>query len=119
MLFKNDSKNQGSKNQRERPVSQDKRISRGAVLAVSAAAALLLPCGFAGTLTGAWAADPTPGSSQGGSPGPSAPAGLDKLSTALPSTISVNNKTERTSFQITVTNDGAKADEGITLTVVG
>ncbi|WP_226598950.1 LPXTG cell wall anchor domain-containing protein [Streptomyces violascens] len=75
---------------------------------------LILPFG-AGA---AFAADPTPGSSQGGTPGPSAPADL-KISTELPSTIKVDNTTHRTTFTATVANHGSKATGPVTLTVLG
>ncbi|MBT2386673.1 hypothetical protein [Streptomyces sp. ISL-11] len=67
---------------------------------------------------GAFAAEPTPGSGQGGSPGPSAPAGY-KVSTALPTKISVNKKSGNTSLTATVRNDGARDTGGIRLSVVG
>ncbi|MFD3518575.1 LPXTG cell wall anchor domain-containing protein [Streptomyces sp. NPDC058657] len=83
----------------------------GSCLAVAAASVLLLPYG-------AFAAEPTPGSTQGGTPGPSAPADL-KVTTELPAKISVDNKTGKTKIAATVANKGAKASGGITLAVVG
>ena len=67
---------------------------------------------------GAFAAEPTPGSSQGGSPGPSAPADY-RIRTELPVKISVNKKSGNTSLTATVRNDGAKETGGIKLSVVG
>lgn len=90
------------------------RKTKGSQFA-SAFAALLMVSFGAGT---ALAAGPTPGSSQGGTPGPSAPAGL-KISTELPSTIRVNNATHRTTFTATVANHGSRATGPVTLTVLG
>ncbi|MEU7164579.1 hypothetical protein AB0A70_08015 [Streptomyces morookaense] len=67
---------------------------------------------------GAFAAEPTPGSSQGGSPGPSAPAGY-KVGTELPQRITVNRKSGNTSLTATVRNDGASGTDGVTMDVVG
>ncbi|WP_127357873.1 hypothetical protein [Actinacidiphila soli] len=58
------------------------------------------------------------GSSQGGTPGPSAPAGV-KVSTELPSKISVDNKTEATTLTARISNNGDKATPAIVLSVVG
>lgn len=90
------------------------RKNKGSLFASVFAALLILPFG-AGA---AFAADPTPGSSQGGTPGPSAPPDL-KISTELPSTIKVNNSTHRTTFTATVANHGSKATGPVTLTVLG
>ncbi|MFE9400490.1 LPXTG cell wall anchor domain-containing protein [Streptomyces sp. NPDC006530] len=90
------------------------RKIKGSPFAPVFAALLMVPFG-AGT---ALAADPTPGSSQGGTPGPSAPAGL-RISTELPSTIKVNNTTHRTTFTATVANHGSRATGPVTLTVLG
>ncbi|MGW7417842.1 hypothetical protein [Streptomyces sp. NPDC054863] len=86
-------------------------IRAGSCLAVAAASVLLLPYG-------AFAAEPTPGSTQGGSPGPSAPADI-KISTELPEKISVDNKTGKTKITATVANKGSKATGQITMSVVG
>jgi LPXTG-motif cell wall-anchored protein len=83
------------------------------LVTATATAVLLLP--WAGAALGA---EPAPGSSQGGSPGLSAPAGV-KVSTELPSTIRVDNKTGRTGLTATVTNAGDKATGPIVLKVVG
>ncbi|MFE3180647.1 LPXTG cell wall anchor domain-containing protein [Streptomyces violascens] len=90
------------------------RKAKGSLIASVFAALLILPFG-AGA---AFAAGPTPGSSQGGTPGPSAPADL-KISTELPSTIKVDNTTHRTTFTATVANHGSKATGPVTLTVLG
>ncbi|MFF4185699.1 LPXTG cell wall anchor domain-containing protein [Streptomyces sp. NPDC001691] len=66
----------------------------------------------------AFAADPTPGSGQGGKPGPSAPADL-QISTELPSTIKVHNATGRTTLTARVANHGSRATGPVTLTVLG
>ncbi|CAM5326833.1 hypothetical protein GCM10010329_38710 [Streptomyces spiroverticillatus] len=83
----------------------------GSCLAVAAAAVLVLP-------SAAFAADPTPGSDKGGTPGPSAPADV-KISTELPEQISVDNKTGKTKITATVANKGSKATGQITMAVVG
>ncbi|MDX3074533.1 LPXTG cell wall anchor domain-containing protein [Streptomyces sp. MI02-7b] len=81
----------------------------------TAAAAAVLALAFAGP---AYGADPVPGSGQGGSPGPSVPAGV-KVGTELPSRISVDNSTEKTSITATVVNKGEKKSPELTLLVVG
>jgi len=83
----------------------------GSCLAIAAASVLILPYG-------AFAAEPTPGSTQGGTPGPSAPADL-KISTELPTKISVDNKTGKTKITATVANKGTKPTGQITMAVVG
>jgi LPXTG-motif cell wall-anchored protein len=81
----------------------------------AAAAAAVLALAFAGPVYGA---EPVPGSSQGGTPGPSAPAGV-KVSTELPSRISVDNKTEKTSITARVVNKGDTESPELRLSVVG
>ncbi|GAA2713213.1 MULTISPECIES: hypothetical protein [Streptomyces] len=84
---------------------------------VVAVVALLLPL----VAPAAWAAsgaEPTPGSSQGGSPGPSAPAGY-RISTELPGRISVDKKSGNTSLMATVRNAGPKDAPDVRLKVVG
>ncbi|MEV0265087.1 LPXTG cell wall anchor domain-containing protein [Streptomyces sp. NPDC050617] len=66
----------------------------------------------------ALAAEPSPGSSEGGSPGASAPAGY-KITTELPAKISVDKKTGKTALTAKVTNKGAKDTDAIRLSVVG
>ncbi len=66
----------------------------------------------------ALAAEPSPGSSTGGSPGASAPAG-SKITTELPAKISVDKKTEKTTLSAKVTNKGTKDTGAIRLSVVG
>ncbi|GHG69276.1 hypothetical protein [Streptomyces griseocarneus] len=80
-------------------------------VAVAVAVVALLPFG-------ARADEPTPGSSQGGSPAASAPAGY-RVSTELPGRISVNKKTGNTSLTATVRNGGTKEIDGVKLKVVG
>jgi hypothetical protein len=82
-----------------------------------ATAVLSLLLTAAATNTAA-AADPTPGSSQGGSPGPSTPADI-KVNTELPSRISVDNKTETTTITAKIINNGDKATPAIVMSVVG
>ncbi|MGW1200676.1 hypothetical protein ACWD4B_33255 [Streptomyces sp. NPDC002536] len=84
---------------------------RWSATAAAVPVALLWPAG-------ASVAEPTPGSSQGGSPGPSAPAG-SKVSTELPQRISVNRKSGNTSLTATVRNGGAKETGDVTMDVVG
>lgn len=85
------------------------RMRHAVALAVAAVA--LLPFG-------ARADEPTPGSSQGGSPAASAPAGY-QVSTELPGRITVNKKTGNTSLTATVHNGGTKEVSGLKLKVVG
>ncbi|MFI9200330.1 hypothetical protein [Streptomyces sp. NPDC053048] len=85
------------------------RMRRLAPVAVTAVA--LLPFS-------ALADEPAPGSSQGGSPAASAPAGY-KVSTQLPKKISVDKKTGNTSLTATVRNGEAKEIGAIKLKVVG
>ncbi|MFH8979707.1 hypothetical protein [Streptomyces varsoviensis] len=66
----------------------------------------------------ALAAEPSPGSSAGGSPGASAPAGY-KVSTELPAKISVDRESGKTTLSAQVTNEGAKDTGAIRLSVVG
>ncbi|MBO0657039.1 hypothetical protein J1792_31165 [Streptomyces triculaminicus] len=80
-------------------------------VALAVAAVALLPFG-------ARADEPTPGSSQGGSPAASAPAGY-QVSTELPGRITVNKKTGNTSLTATVHNGGTKEVSGLKLKVVG
>ncbi|MFE0046933.1 hypothetical protein [Streptomyces albireticuli] len=80
----------------------------------SLAAALLLPSVAAAQ----GAAEPTPGSGQGGSPGPSVPSGY-KVTTGLPAKISVDKKTGNTSLNATVRNGEAKELGAVRLKVVG
>ncbi|MFI6682337.1 LPXTG cell wall anchor domain-containing protein [Streptomyces sp. NPDC050485] len=90
------------------------RKTKGSLFASAFAALLIFPFG-AGAAT---AAGPTPGSSQGGTPGPSAPPDL-RISTELPSTIKVHNATGRTTLTAKVVNHGTKDTGRITLTVLG
>ncbi|WP_433571345.1 hypothetical protein [Streptomyces sp. CA-251247] len=84
----------------------------GPVFATAVAAVLILPFS-------AYAADdPVPGSSQGGTPGPSAPADV-KITTELPRQITVDNKSEQTTVSAKVKNGGTKDSGPITLSVVG
>ncbi|MEU1074809.1 MULTISPECIES: hypothetical protein [unclassified Streptomyces] len=85
----------------------------GSLAAGLFAGALLLPFGAA-----AHAADPTPGSDQGGSPGPSAPAEL-KISTELPKEIKVTHSSGKTTLTARILNKGTKDTGRITLTVLG
>jgi hypothetical protein len=92
-------------------------IRRGMTTAVVGAVvgAVLLPLWG----TAAYAADPAPGSSQGGSPGPSAPGGV-KVSTELPKTITVDNADGKVGgLTATVVNDGGAATPDVELKVVG
>jgi hypothetical protein len=82
-----------------------------------AAAAVSLLFTAAATTT-AVAAEPVPGSSQGGTPGPSAPAGI-KVSTELPSKISVDNRTGATTITAKIINSGAEDTPTVVLSVVG
>ncbi|MEV0278332.1 hypothetical protein AB0I22_18395 [Streptomyces sp. NPDC050610] len=66
----------------------------------------------------ALAAEPSPGSSEGGSPGASAPAGYE-ITTELPAKISVDRKSGKTALSAKVTNKGAKDTGAIRLSVVG
>jgi LPXTG-motif cell wall-anchored protein len=91
--------------------NNNRRIRLYVKAAAGAVLALLLTATVA-------AADPTPGSSQGGTPGPSAPAGV-KVSTELPSKISVDNTSEATTLTARITNNGSKATPAIVLSVVG
>ncbi|UGY91416.1 hypothetical protein [Streptomyces gobiensis] len=59
-----------------------------------------------------------PSSDEGGKRGPDAPAGV-KLSTLLPTEISVDNKTGRAAIDATVVNAGDKKTTGDTLSVFG
>ncbi|MET9292633.1 hypothetical protein [Streptomyces sp. NPDC003077] len=76
-------------------------------------AALVLPLGSV-----AWAAEPAPGSSQGGSPGPSAPSGY-RVTTELPKTINVDTDSGATTLTAKVVNQGDKATDAIRMSVVG
>ncbi|UNO41998.1 hypothetical protein [Streptomyces sp. MST-110588] len=84
-----------------------------AAAVAAATAALLLPFGSA-----AFAADPTPGSSQGGKAGPDVPAGY-RVTTGLPAKISVATASGATSLTATVSNKGTVAAEDLRLSVVG
>ncbi|MFK8912501.1 hypothetical protein ACJA3G_36520, partial [Streptomyces sp. YS-3] len=86
---------------------------RGSLAAGLLTGALLLPWGAV-----AHAADPTPGSDQGGSPGPSAPAGL-QISTELPKEIRVAHSSGKTALTAKILNKGTKDTGRITLTVLG
>lgn len=89
---------------------------RISVLVTAAGAVLsLLLTGTAGVVN---AAEPAPGSSRGGTPGPSAPAGV-KVGTELPSRISVDNSTGATTLTARITNNGKKATPAVVLSVVG
>ncbi|MEV8522840.1 hypothetical protein AB0451_01575 [Streptomyces sp. NPDC052000] len=90
------------------------RKNNGSLFASVCAALLIIPFGAGAAL----AAGPTPGSSQGGTPGPSAPPDL-KISTELPSTIKVHNSTGRTTLTAKVVNHGSGSTGRITLTVLG
>ncbi|MEU6342869.1 hypothetical protein ABZ883_18240 [Streptomyces sp. NPDC046977] len=81
----------------------------------TAAAVAVLGLAFAGP---AFGAEPVPGSGQGGTPGPKVPAGV-KVATELPSRISVDNTTGKTSITATVLNKGKKESPRLTLLVVG
>lgn len=84
----------------------------GAIVTAIAAALLMVPFS-------AFAADePVPGSSQGGSPGPAAPAEA-KITTELPGKITVDNRSERTDLTARVRNGGTKDSGPIALSVVG
>ncbi|MFI1102661.1 hypothetical protein [Streptomyces melanogenes] len=85
----------------------------GSLAAGLFAGLLVLPLGAS-----AFAADPTPGSDQGGSPGPSAPAEL-KISTELPKEIKVANSSGKTTLTAKIINKGTKDTGQITLTVLG
>lgn len=81
-------------------------------VALTAAAAVLT------IQVGSGAAAQPPGSDEGGERGPKAPAEL-KLSTELPTSISVDNDSGRTAIQATVINGGEKKTTGDTLSVFG
>src|SRR5690349_15189377 len=72
----------------------------GSLLTASFSAVLLLPCS-------AVADDQGPPSGKGGKTVDEAPAGV-KLSTTLPSRISVDNSSQKTAITATVKNDGSK-----------
>ncbi|MGP9020824.1 hypothetical protein ACT1U9_20805 [Streptomyces sp. BR1] len=94
--------------------SGEHKKHRTALAAVGLFAALLvLPLGSA-----AFADDPTPGSGQGGSPGPSAPADV-KIGTELPKEIKVSNSSGETTLTAKVINKGTKDTGQITLSVLG
>ena len=63
-------------------------------------------------------ADEGPASSKGGKAVDKAPAGVE-LTTTLPGTISVDNKSQKTDLTATVKNDGSKDSGKIRLLVVG
>lgn len=84
---------------------------RWSATAAAVPVALLWPAG-------ALAAEPTPGSSQGGSPGPGAPAG-SRVGTELPQRITVNRKSGNTSLTATVRNGGAAGTGDVTMDVIG
>ncbi|MFF4396888.1 LPXTG cell wall anchor domain-containing protein [Streptomyces sp. NPDC001480] len=83
----------------------------GSLLTASFSAVLLLPCS-------AVADDQGPPSGKGGKAVDEAPAGV-KLSTTLPSRISVDNSSRKTAITATVKNDGSKDSADIRLLVVG
>ncbi|MFD9795577.1 hypothetical protein ACFWXK_32030 [Streptomyces sp. NPDC059070] len=85
----------------------------GSLAAGLFAGLLILPLGAS-----AFADDPTPGSDQGGSPGPSAPADV-KISTELPKEIKVSNSMGTTTLTAKILNKGTKDTGRITLTVLG
>ncbi|MGK5632012.1 cell wall protein [Streptomyces sp. URMC 123] len=73
-----------------------------------------IPLGVVGTAS----AEPTPGSDEGGTPGPSAPAGYE-IGTELPKTISVDNGSGNTTLTATVKNKGDKETGAVRMSVVG
>ncbi|MER5459681.1 hypothetical protein ABT010_03090 [Streptomyces sp. NPDC002668] len=83
----------------------------GSIVAAIAAGVLILPFS-------AYADDPVPGSSKGGTPGPAAPADV-KITTELPGKITVDNKSEKTTVTAKVANGGTKDSGPVTLSVVG
>ncbi|MEU6142485.1 hypothetical protein ABZ848_19190 [Streptomyces sp. NPDC047081] len=83
----------------------------GSVVAASFSAVMILS--FTAT-----ADDQGPGSGKGGKVIDEAPAGV-KLTTLLPSKISVDNSTQKTAITATVKNDGTKDSGKIQLLVVG
>ncbi|MEU5598312.1 hypothetical protein [Streptomyces sp. NPDC020298] len=83
----------------------------GSLLTASFSAVLLLPCS-------AVADDQGPASGKGGKAVDEAPAGV-KLSTTLPSRISVDNSSQKTAITATVKNGGSKDSSDIRLLVVG
>lgn len=89
------------------------RQGKRALVVAAVAAALALPAGSA-----ALAAEPVPGSSEGGKVGPSAPAGY-RVGTELPERISVSNSTGETKLTAKVTNKGATDTGAVRLTVAG
>ncbi|WP_406264834.1 hypothetical protein OH779_16160 [Actinacidiphila glaucinigra] len=91
------------------------RLFNRRIHARKTAAAAALALAFAGPVYGA---EPVPGSGQEGTPGPSAPAGV-KVSTELPTRISVDNKTEKTSITARVVNKGGAESPDLRLLVVG
>ncbi|MET9909908.1 LPXTG cell wall anchor domain-containing protein [Streptomyces sp. NPDC006476] len=83
----------------------------GSLVTAAFSAVLILSCT-------ASADDQGPGSSQGGKAMDAAPAGV-KLTTLLPSKISVDNSTQKTAITATVKNQGTKDSGKIQLLVVG
>lgn len=83
----------------------------GSLLTASFSAVLLLPCA-------AVADDQGPASSKGGKAVDEAPAGV-KLSTTLPSRISVDNSSQKAAITATVKNGGSKDSGDVRLLVVG
>ncbi|WP_320773040.1 hypothetical protein [Streptomyces sp. CRN 30] len=83
----------------------------GSLVVASFSAAMILS-------SPAVADDDGPGSSQGGKAVDAAPAGV-KLTTTLPSEISVDNGSEKTGFDATVKNGGSEDSGKIKLWVVG
>ncbi|AVZ73037.1 hypothetical protein SLUN_13400 [Streptomyces lunaelactis] len=87
------------------------RSVSGSIVAAIAVGVLILP-------SSAYADHPEPGSSQGGTPGPAAPADV-RITTELPGKITVDNTTEKTTVTATVANGGTKDSGPVTLSVVG
>ncbi|WP_030934388.1 LPXTG cell wall anchor domain-containing protein [Streptomyces sp. NRRL S-646] len=83
----------------------------GSLVAASFSAVMILSCT-------ASADDQGPGSSKGGKAVDEAPAGV-KLTTLLPSRISVDNGSQKTAITATVKNEGTKDSGKIQLLVVG
>ncbi|MBB5117513.1 hypothetical protein GO002_15910 [Streptomyces eurocidicus] len=103
---------------RRRAVSPALPVPVALAASAALAAALVLPSAVTAQGAAARAAEPTPGSSQGGSPGPSAPAGY-RVTTGLPAKISVDKKTGNTSLNATIRNGEAKELGSVRLKVVG